>query len=536
VVVGDFNGDGKPDLEIAEQGSNLVSVLLNTTAPGSMTASFAPRQDFPTGAGPVSAVVGDFNGDGEPDLAVVNQFSSSVSVLLNNTMVGSATASFAAKRDFATGSLPNSVAVGDFNGDNRPDLVVADTGSNRVSVLLNSTPVGSATASFLTRTDFGTNSGPQVVAVGDLNGDGLPDLAVTNFFSNSVSVLLNTTATGSGTPSFATREDFATGSYPESVAIGDLNADGIPDLAVANSSSNNLSMLLNTTPAGATTPSFAAKQDFATGSDPSSLLLTDFSGDGTLDVAVANFRSSTVSVLPNITGPSVTITRDTAVGTILDDDSPASIVLVSGDYQSAIIGASFATPLAVNMLNANGHPVQGMSVTFTAPAGGSSGTFAGGQGGVTVATDANGLALAPVFTANTTAGTDIVIAQATGLATTVEFHLSNVYCVDTLYNLIQAKRSGSTIPLKIKLTDGAGDNMGMTGLLVEALFVLDQNGNPVLLQSPGNANPEGLFRFDPDTGIYQFNLKTSGYSAGLYTLYFQVGGDPTFYSISFNVS
>jgi hypothetical protein len=253
-------------------------------------------------------------------------------------------------------------------------------------------------------------------------------------------------------------------------------------------------------------------------------------------VAVANFRSSTVSVLPNVTGPSVTITRDMAVGTILDDDSPASIVPVSGDNQSAIIGGTFATPLGVNVLNANGHPVQGVSVTFTAPAGGASGAFAGGQDSVTELTDTNGIAVAPAFSANSTAGSNVVTAEATGLATTAEFHLSNVYNVETLYNLIQAKRSGSTTPLKIELTDYAGDNLGGTDLPVQALFVLDQNGNPVPLQSPGSANRDGLFRYDPTTGTYQFNLKTSGYSAGLYTLYFQVGGDPTLYSICFNVS
>ena len=89
-------------------------------------------------------------------------------------------------------------------------------------------------------------------------------------------------------------------------------------------------------------------------------------------------------------GPDVTITRATAVGTILDDDSPASIVPAGGDNQSAILGATFAAPFAVKVLNANGHPIQGVSVAFTAPAGGASGTFTGGQDSVTVVTDADG--------------------------------------------------------------------------------------------------------------------------------------------------
>jgi hypothetical protein len=536
VVVGDFNLDNKPDLAVVDDGSNALSIFLNTTVAGSNTVSFAPRQDFPTGFGPVSAAIGDFNGDNAPDVAVVNQFSNSVSVLLNTTAPGSTTPSFAAKRDFATGSVPNSVAIGDFNGDNRPDLAVADVGSNRVSVLMNTTVPGSTSASFSSRTDFGTGSAPDAVAVGDINGDGMPDLAVANFFSNSVSVLLNTTTPGSTTPSFAAKQDFATGSFPESVALGDLNGDGSPDLAVANSNSNSVSVLLNTTGAGASAPSFAAKQDFGTGTEPASVALADFNGDGMLDLAVADFSSNTISVLLNSTGPSVTITRAVAVGTILDDDSPASIFAAGGDNQSAVLGATFVNPLAVNVFNANGHPVQGASVTFTAPAGSGSGTFPGGQDSVTVVTDANGLAAAPVFTADNTAGSDIVTAQAAGLASIVEFHLSNVYGVDALYNTGAAKHSGSTIPLQLAITDAAGDNMGSTALSIQALFVIGQNGGQAPLQSPGNSDPDNLFQYDPQTGVYQFNLKTKGYSAGRYTLYFQVGDDPTLYSLSFAVS
>jgi hypothetical protein len=536
VVVGDFNGDGKPDLAIVDQGSNAVSIVLNTTVPGSAAVSFAPRQDFPTGNGPLSAAVGDFNGDGASDLAIVNQFSNSVSVLLNTTAPGSAVPSFKANQDFATGSLPNSVAIGDFNGDARPDLAVADVGSNRVSVLLNTTTPGSTTTSFSPRVDFGTNSAPDAVAVGDLNGDGMPDLAVANFFSSSVSVLLNTTVARSTAPSFAARHDFATGSFPESVAIRDLNGDGIPDLAIANSGSNSASVLVNTTGVGAAVPSFAAKQDFATGAAPASLALADFNGGGMPDLAIANFRSNTVSLLLNTTGPSVTITRGTAVGTILDDDSPVSIVAESGDNQSAILGATFATPLAVNVFNINGNPVQGVSVTFTAPAGGACGTFPGVQDSVTVVTDANGLATAPAFTANDNAGSEIVTAQAAGLTTIAEFHLCNVYGVDALSSLSKAKQSGSTITLKLEITDVAGDNLGSTVLPIQALFVVAQNGTEAPLQSPGNSNPDNLFQYDPTTGVYQFNLKTTDYSAGLYTLYFQAGDDPTLHSLSFKVS
>src|SRR5262249_61185785 len=123
LTVGDFNGDGNPDLAIANDNSNTVSVLLNTTTTGASIPTFATQQVLPTGADPWYVAVGDFNGDGSPDLAVANATrSGSVSVLLNQTPPGASTISFAPQRAFRVGAYPASVAVGDFAGDGRPDL------------------------------------------------------------------------------------------------------------------------------------------------------------------------------------------------------------------------------------------------------------------------------------------------------------------------------------------------------------------------------------------------------------------------------
>jgi hypothetical protein len=313
VAVGDLNGDGLRDVA-AVASSNSVSVLLNTTAPGAATAGFADKQDFPTDSTPQSLTMADFNLDGRLDLIVANN---TASVFLNNTATGSTTASFA-RQDFAVTDAPKDVAAGDLNGDGKPDLVTAGLSSNVVSVRLNTTAPGAAMASFATKQDFGTGVFPEAVTLGDLNRDGRLDIAVATSNSGSVSVLLNTTAPGAATPSFASKQDFAAGnglSRPKSVSVGDLNGDGNPDLAVGNQMGQTVSVLLNTTAAGATTPSFAGKQEFNTGTGPRTVQIGDLNGDGKLDLAVVNQFSSTVSVFVNTTAtgaaiPSFAIKQD----------------------------------------------------------------------------------------------------------------------------------------------------------------------------------------------------------------------------------
>jgi hypothetical protein len=137
------------------------------------------------------------------------------------------------------------------------------------------------------RVEFPTGTLPYSVAIGDVSGDGRLDLAVANSGSNTVSVLL-----GSGTGGFGPKADFGTGNRPVSVAIRDVSGDGKPDLVVANQNSNTVSVLL-----GDGTGGFGAKIDFATGGLPASVAIGDVSGDDKPDLAVANYGSGTISVL-----------------------------------------------------------------------------------------------------------------------------------------------------------------------------------------------------------------------------------------------
>lgn len=283
VAIGDLNGDARPDLVVANQSSNTVSVLLAGGAPG----AFLPKVDHPTGAQPASVAIGDLNGDGRPDLAVANHGigANTVSVLLANPGLPG---SFLAKTDHTTAAGPTGVAIGDLDEDGRPDLAVACADADAVSVLRGDP--GSPGA-FLAKTDLPAGNGARSVAIGDLDGDDNLDLAVANGESDKVSVLLATHAVP-GT--FLPKTDHLAGPEPYSVAIGDLDGDGRPDLAVANPPADTASVLLADpgTPGG-----FLPKSAQTTGDVPFAVAIGDLDLDGRPDLATANAAANSVSVL-----------------------------------------------------------------------------------------------------------------------------------------------------------------------------------------------------------------------------------------------
>jgi hypothetical protein len=177
---------------------------------------------------------GFFNADSNLDLAVANDLSSDISILL-----GDGTGAFTGPTNFTVGSSPAEIAVGQFNADTNADLAVA-TASTNVAILL-----GNGSGGFGSPTNFAAGTGTSSLATGDLDGDSHLDLAVTNDVSNNVSVLL-----GNGTGGFIAPMNLTTGSAPSSVLAAPLNSDGKLDLAVANENSNNVSVLLNTTVLG----------------------------------------------------------------------------------------------------------------------------------------------------------------------------------------------------------------------------------------------------------------------------------------------
>ena len=241
---------------------------------------FNVRIDYgATGAG--SVAIGDLNGDDNPDLAVTDFWGNKVSVLLGN-----GDGSFQAEVNYSAGGGPLSLAIGDLNGDGDPDLAVANEGMpwtdlpGNVSVLL-----GKGDGTFQSAANYSAGREPVSVAIDDFNGDDNLDLVVANQDSDNVSVLL-----GKGDGTFQSAVNYDAGDRPSSVAIGDLNGDDNLDLAVANVGNGCsypripgfVSVLL-----GNGDGTFKSAVNYDTGGEPSSLAIGDLNGDDNLDLAVA---------------------------------------------------------------------------------------------------------------------------------------------------------------------------------------------------------------------------------------------------------
>jgi hypothetical protein len=241
---------------------------------------FQSPQFYDAGEGSQTIACGDLNGDGHTDLVIVNTSSEDVSVLL-----GTGTGGFGPESRFALhpGSGPTSVALGRINNGPDLDVVVTNEGTGDVSVLL-----GNGIGGFGAPTRHATGLGATAVAIGDLDGDERADLVVANLFAVEDNITL---MFGDGFGLF-TLDSLTAGGGPDAVEIADLDHDGIPDLVVGNRQDDDITVFMGTGEGA-----FEAGVDFAAGGDPFDLAIADFDYDGRLDVACANFVAMNVSVL-----------------------------------------------------------------------------------------------------------------------------------------------------------------------------------------------------------------------------------------------
>ncbi len=273
--MGNNPGLAVPTGKVSFLDSNNGNAVLGTAALGTGTyqLSFLNSSNPATVMEPNAVATADFNGDGIPDLAVSNSNSGQVALTI---LLGNGDGTFTATAVSPTvGLYPDSIAVGDFNGDGIPDLAVSSVDDSKVTILL-----GKGDGTFTAAPALTLGSTPQSVAVGNFNGDGIADLAVVG--ANSVMIFL-----GKGDGTFQqTAASPAAGSAPATVAVGDFNGDGIADLAVTNSLENGTVTILLGKGDGTFT---AASASPAVGPSPIGLVVADFNGDGILDLAVADY-------------------------------------------------------------------------------------------------------------------------------------------------------------------------------------------------------------------------------------------------------
>jgi len=283
VVTADFNNDGRPDLAVVNQGSDTVSILLGQTA-----GTFGAAVNFATGDGPYGIVAGDFNNDGNQDLAITNVFDNTVSIL-----IGNGNGAFTLGSVLAVGELPVAIVAGDFNNNGNLDLAVANMVGNSISVLF-----GNGNGTFQSQVVVGlsgcTNSGgpvdcePRAIVAGFFNSDNNLDLAVANNGGNSLSILLGSS---SGTFTPQTTQP-ATGNQPFWIAAADLTGNGITDLVVANNFDSTVSVLM-----GNGNGTFQAQTVDNVGSAPDCVWASSLVPNGPVDIVTANEGANTISVL-----------------------------------------------------------------------------------------------------------------------------------------------------------------------------------------------------------------------------------------------
>ena len=300
IAAGDFTNDGQNDLAVVNQQDNSVSILINQGG-GNFTQPNAAIALGTNETGPAAIAAGVFRLTDathltQPvDLVIANSTSNTVTVLLGN---GDGTFAEAPGSPFAVGAQPRAVVIADFNGDGQLDFAVANSGDNTISTFFGN---GDGTFTPFPKSPFALPTSMQE-PVAMVHGNfrnvsaGGSDLAVVNQLTNNLAIL---EATGDssfdGTFTIATGSPFGTGTAPIAIAVGDLNSDGVPDLAVVNSGDSTIGVFLNN---GDATFAVAAGSPLTTtsGANPSGVAIADFTNDGIGDIAVTNQGVSTLGI------------------------------------------------------------------------------------------------------------------------------------------------------------------------------------------------------------------------------------------------
>ncbi len=270
LAIGDFNGDGNQDIAAAHVGYNSVEVSL-----GNGSGGFSPASEIGATSHPYALVIGDFDRDGKQDMAIACEGANLVAIRM-----GDGNGGFSVNSNVPVGQSPIGIALGDFNNDGKQDIVTANYIDHNLSIRL-----GDGAGGFTSAASVSVGSYPESVAVGDFNSDGKQDLAIANRGSDNVSIRM-----GNGLGGFSVKPNIPVGYSPSSIVIDDFNRDGHQDFAVSNHASNSISVRY-----GNGTGTFTGNTEIPVGHGPYCLASGNFNGDDFTDLVVTNYFGNTVS-------------------------------------------------------------------------------------------------------------------------------------------------------------------------------------------------------------------------------------------------
>ena len=342
--IADLNGDGKPEVVVACQGSNLLSVYTNSSSLGHISFSNESTILAPSGASPFRVLVADLDGDGKPDLAAANTYTGTVSAYLNTTPTGG-TISFSADVDFTTGNFPEGLAIADIDGDGKPDMIVANNNDNTLSLFHNTSTVGSL--SFAPQLTVNSGYAAYDLVVADFDGDGHPDIAVVDQYSNTVSVHRNISTPG--TIAISANVDYTTGNIPYSITTADFDGDGKPDIATANDADNTFTVLRNTGSNETAITSFSP----TSGTTGTVVTITGVNLTGVTSVSFGDSAAS-----------SFTYVNSTTITAVVGGGATGAVSLVASAGVASLNGFVYGQPPVITGFSPDS-AAQGTTVTIT---------------------------------------------------------------------------------------------------------------------------------------------------------------------------
>ncbi|MBA3459955.1 MAG: VCBS repeat-containing protein [Deltaproteobacteria bacterium] len=353
LAAGDLDGDGKADLVTAEAGTSSLVVLANrTTVPEKFIAE---RFGFEGGHSPVGVALADIDGDGKLDM--ISAAKDDGLVVLRNITVAGGPLSFAGPV-YLTTKHAISVVATDLNGDGKPDLAAIDDYDDDLEVWINASTPG--TAAFGPRFAFAAPDGPTQLLVDDADGDGTPDLAVLGRTRGELSLFLNATVVGNTTPVFSARIDRGTGTQPSGMFLADLDGDGDQEIAVMHDS-EALWLYANRN-AMPGTPSFEAARvlDLPL-ANATFVAPVDVDGQGAIDVMMATAGDQPSQFLLNKTMQQGTYSFDPAAARIGDSARRSRV--------------TYGTPTGITLVELDGVAPKEIVVSSRSGSSGLTGTF-----------------------------------------------------------------------------------------------------------------------------------------------------------------